>query len=141
MSGKYDDILHLPRPEPRRHLRMSASDRAAQFSPFAALTGFDRTISEAGRLTDAQVELQEDARTLLDQKQQLLLELSQKTPELTVTYFTPDSRKDGGSYPVKSGFLKEIDPVKRVLCLTDGTRIPLDSIVDLDSPHLQTLWD
>lgn len=134
MSGKYDDMLSLPHPTSRKHPRMSAADRAAQFSPFAALTGYEETIEESGRLTEQPVELWEDARMELDRRQQFLLDNARFSPEITVRYFTPDSRKDGGAYVSVQGNLKSVDPVKQVLQLQNGTRIPLDAIIELDSP-------
>ena len=134
MSGKYDDILSLPHPTSPKHPRMSAMDRAAQFSPFAALTGYEETIEETGRLTQQPTELQEDAHAALDLRLQLLLEALSDGPEVTVRYFSPDARKDGGSYVTAQGRLKAVDPLKRILLLRDGTQIPLDAVTDLESP-------
>ena len=134
MSGKYDDILSLPHPTSRKHPRMSAIDRAAQFSPFAALTGYEETIEETGRLTEQPVELWEDARMELDRRQQILLDNAALSPEVTVRYFCPDSRKEGGAYVTVSGRLKSVDSVNRVLHLQNGIGIPLSVIVELDSP-------
>lgn len=134
MSGKYDDILSLPHPTSRKHPRMSAIDRAAQFSPFAALTGYEETIEETGRLTEQPVELWEDARMELDRRQQILLDNAALSPEVTVRYFCLDSRKEGGTYVTVSGRLKSVDSVNRVLQLQNGIGIPLSVIVELDSP-------
>ena len=134
MSGKYDDIIFLPHPTSRKHPRMSAMDRAAQFSPFAALTGYEEAIEETGRLTEQPVELWEDARIELDRRQQFLLENAAQNPEVNVRYFTPDSRKEGGAYVSAQGFLKTVDPIKQLLQLQDGTQIPLSAIIELDSP-------
>ena len=136
MSGNYDDILHLPYPIPSRFPRMSAVDRAAQFSPFAALTGYEETIQETGRLTDNPAELHEDARADLDRKQQLLLEMRNGHPELSVCYFLPDERKNGGAYVCVTGTLRSIDPIGRILQMENGTQIPLDAIIDLGCPAL-----
>lgn len=133
MTGKYEDIIQFPRPVSSRHARMSTTDRAAQFSPFAALTGFDATITETGRRTDLRIELEDNQKTVLDQKQQYLAQLLRQQPEVTVTYFVPDCRKSGGSYVQAVGRLKKIDPHERVLLLADGRRIPLDEIIDIDS--------
>lgn len=130
----YEDILYMPHHVSTKHPPMPASDRAAQFSPFAALTGHDAAIQETGRLTDIQVEQSEELRTLLDRKQQYLATLER--PEVTVTYFLPDGRKDGGAYVTATGQLKRIDPVERVLILVGGQSIPLDDITDLNSPEL-----
>ena len=95
--GEYDDLLYLPHPVSRRHPPMSAMDRAAQFSPFSALTGYEAVLQEAGRLTDNRAELSEYSRDILDQKQQTLLDAAPAHPEITVTYFIPDCRKQGGA--------------------------------------------
>lgn len=134
MMGNYNDILSLPHPTSRKHPRMSALDRAAQFSPFAALTGYEEAIEETGRLTQQPVELWEDARLELDRRQQFLLENAPLSPEISVRYFRPDSRKEGGAYVTVRGRLKSVDPVGRLLKMQDGTQIPLDAVVELDSP-------
>ena len=134
MSGKYDDLISLPHPTSRKHPRMSAMDRAAQFSPFAALTGYEETIEETGRLTDRPVELWEDARIELDRRQQILLENANQNTDVTIRYFNPDSRKEGGFYVTVKGFLKSVDSISQVLQLQDGTKIHLSSIIELDSP-------
>lgn len=131
--GKYDDLLHLPHPVSRRHPPMSAMDRAAQFSPFSALTGYEAVIQEAGRLTGSRAELTEYSRDVLDQKQRLLLEAAPAHPEITVTYFVPDSRKQGGMYGTLRGNLKKIDLCRRVMVMLDGTEISLDDIADIQS--------
>ena len=131
--GQYDDIIHLPHPNSSRHPRMSLLDRAAQFSPFAALTGYEDAIEETGRLTDHRIELNEDARAFLDQKQQLLADAASSRPQVSVTYFQPDHRKSGGAYVTVEGTLKKLDPYDRVLILTDETRIPLSEIVTIES--------
>ena len=109
------------------------ADRAAQFSPFAALTGHSTAISETARLTDRKVELSEDTKALLDQKQRILSEHIKERPELVVTWFQPYTRKEGGKYLTTAGKLKKIDKFERVLILTDGTRIPLEDVVSLKS--------
>jgi len=137
VNGKYDDLLRLPHPASERHPRMPISDRAAIFSPFAALTGHGAAIAETARLTDQRVELGDDDRARLDRKQQLLEELAAEQPEVIVTWFLPDGRKDGGSCVTTAGRLKRTDGVERVMILTDGTRIPLDDILDIESGWLQ----
>lgn len=134
MSGKYDDILHLPHPTSSRHPRMSMADRAAQFSPFAALTGHGAAVSETARLTDRKAELSEDIQGLLDLKQHLLLEHIDEQPEISVTWFQPDVRKEGGQYRTVTARLQRVDAYARLLVLTDGTRIPLDDVADFQCP-------
>ena len=140
MSKKYDDILHLPYPWPSKFPRMSAVDRAAQFSPFAALTGYEETIQETGRLTASPLELHEDARIDLDRKQQMLLEMRNSHPEISVCYFQPDERKAGGAYVCVTGILRSIDPIGRILQMENGTQIPLDAITELDSPLFSSAY-
>lgn len=137
MSGKYDDIIHLPHPTSNKHPRMSIRDRAAMFSPFAALSGHGAAIAETARLTDQRMELDEDTKAELDQRQAVLLEHIEEQPEITVTWFQPDGRKDGGAYLTVTGRLKKIDEAARTLILLDGTSIPLEDVVGLESEWFQ----
>ena len=93
MTGPYDDIINLPHPTSAKHPRMPLSDRAAQFAPFAALSGHSAALAETARLTDQRMELDEDARAALDLKQQLLLERIKERPEITATWFQPDAEE------------------------------------------------
>lgn len=131
MTGPYDDILHLPHPTSKRHPRMPIADRAAQFSPFAALTGHKAAIEETARVTDRRIELDEDAKEQLDQTLQLLLERIDEQPEITVTWFSPDKKKAGGQYHTATGKLKRIDTQESRLILTDGTQIPLEDLLEI----------
>lgn len=141
MGNRYDDILHLPHPTSQRHPRMPIADRAAIFSPFAALTGHAAAIQETARLTDQRLELDEDTKAALDRKQQMLEGCLVEQPEVTVTWFLPDERKAGGSYVTTVGRLKKTDHVERLMILTDGTRIPLDDILDIESEWLREAQD
>lgn len=125
---KYDDILHLPHPEPQNHPRMSRQQRAAQFSPFAALVGYDAAIEETARLTDDQIMLDADRIAELDAALQSLQAEIGSRPEVTVTYFCPDERKSGGAYRVKTGKLKRIDTVAGKLIFTDRMEIAISRI-------------
>ena len=133
MSGPYDDIIHLPHSTSKNRPRMSIHDRAAQFSPFAALSGHAAAIAETARLTDRKLELDEDTKAGLDRRQAILLEHISERPEITVTWFRPDERKSGGAYITTTGRLKKIDEIERVLVLTDGIRIPLEDVASLES--------
>ncbi len=121
----YDDIIDLPRPK-SRHEPMPMSDRAAQFSPFAALAGYGDAIDETARLTDHRIELSEEERAELDYKQQYLSTLD--APTVTVTYFVPDERKFGGAYVSHTGVLKRIDELERAIVFVDGTRVEMDEV-------------
>lgn len=137
MTGLYDDILHLPHPTSKRHPRMPIADRAAQFSPFAALTGHGTAIEETARVTDRRIELDEDAKEQLDQMLQLLLERMDEQPEVTVTWFSPDEKKAGGQYHTATGKLKRIDTQASRLILTDGTQIPLEDLLRIRTESFQ----
>ena len=107
MKDQYDDIINLPHHVSKTRPQMSMVDRAAQFSPFAALTGYDAAIKETGRLTDEKVNLSEEEKEALDRKQQILMEWLGDHPALTITFFVPDEKKSGGAYMTKSGNLKK----------------------------------
>ena len=131
MNNRYDEIMGLPHHVSTTRPQMPMSDRAAQFAPFAALTGYDSAIKETGRLTDERIELDEEALTALDRKYQLLMDALADAPEVTITYFQPDERKAGGQYVSATGTVKKVDTFGRRILLQDGTRIPLDSVFDL----------
>ena len=138
-NHQYDDIIDLPHHVSATRPRMSMIDRAAQFSPFAALTGYDAAIKETGRLTDERIELSEESRAVLDRKQQLLLDNLADHPDVSVTYFLPDKRKAGGAYVTVTGRVKKVDDYQRLLLLSDGTKIPLDEILDMESELFRSL--
>ncbi len=125
---KYRDIIDLPHHQSSTRKRMSDYERAAQFAPFAALTGFDSAIDETGRLTEGKAELQEDEKSLINEK---LLTLSPGR-ELRLTYFVPDVRKAGGAYIRKSGTLKKLDSLERCLRFTDGSCVYIEDILDIE---------
>lgn len=131
-THKYDDIINLPRHVSPKRSPMSNYDRAAQFSPFAALTGYDAVIAETGRLTDTQAELDEGGKALLDEKLRLIREHLPENPLVTLTVFRPDARKSGGSYEKITGHVKKLDPVTRCLVLTDGEVVPIDRIYGIE---------
>lgn len=139
MSGPYDDIINLPHPTSKRHPRMPVHDRAAIFSPFAALSGHGAAIAETARLTERRIELDEDTRAELDRRKAILLGHIDEQPEVTITWFQPDERKDGGAYLTATGRLKKLRELERLLVLADGTEIPLEDVVALESGIFQTL--
>lgn len=129
-THKYDDMIHLSRPE-SQHARMSAYDRAAQFSPFAALTGFDAAIAETGRLTDSRIELDEGGKQLLDEQMRALLDVIHTRPKVTITWFCYDERKAGGTYVVTSGIVKKVDYYSGKILMDDGAVIPLGEVFSI----------
>ena len=140
MKDQYDDIINLPHHVSKTRPQMSMLDRAAQFSPFAALTGYDAAIKETGRLTDEKVKLCEEEKEALDRKQQILLEKLADHPALTVIFFVPDEKKSGGAYVTKRGKLKKIDEFERLMQLADGTKIPLDDVAEIESELFRDMF-
>ncbi len=134
---RYDDILHLPHHVSSTRPPMPLADRAAQFSPFAALTGYDAVLAEAARLTDAWVEPGEEDVERLNDCLRILCEHLREKPEVRVTFFQPDSRKEGGAYLTRSGRLKRVDEARRCLVLDSGETIPLSFLTDLSGPLLE----
>lgn len=132
MSGKYDDIIHLPHHVSSIHPQMLLADRAAQFSPFAALTGYEAAIRETERLTTARVELDEEAMATLDEKLRTIAEHLHQRPPVSVTYFQPDGRKEGGAYLTATSAVKKIDRYEHIVVMTDGTRIPIANILEIE---------
>lgn len=137
---RYDDLLHLPHPVPTTRLPMSRLHRAAQFAPFDALNGYGAAIRETARTTEAPIELDENAKHRLNRRLQLLLQQIEQ-PEITVTWFRPDDRKDGGAHIRTTGCLKKLDVFRNLLLLTDGTEIPIEDISQLDSDLFSCLDD
>lgn len=125
---RYDDIIHLPHPEPSTHPRMTMENRAAQFSPFAALTGYDEATREEARLTDEKKELSDDMIEMLDARLAVLEQHLKEHPSITVTYFHQDEKKSGGRYITVSGTLKNLDGLKHILHMTDNIKIPIENI-------------
>lgn len=130
-KNEYEDIIGIPHHVSTTHPHMSIYDRAAQFSPFAALTGHDAAIKETARLTDEQMELDENARELLDEKLRTLMERLADRPVVQITYFQPDERKAGGAYLTAEGVIKKIDQFEQTIVMQDGTRILIKQIVEL----------
>mgnify|MGYP001635132810 FL=1 len=137
----YEDIINLPHHVSKTRPQMSMLDRAAQFSPFAALTGYDDAIKETGRLTDEKIEMDEDRKAALDMKQAYLIEMIDEQPEISITYFLPDTKKSGGAYVTVTGNLKRFDEYERLLILTDGKKIPMDDIADIESDLFRGLFE
>ena len=130
MTDQYDDIIHLPHHISSTRPRMSAIDRAAQFSPFAALTGYDTSIKESARLTDARIELDDSQKEEIGEK--LRLVTGQPDAEIKITYFLPDTKKTGGKYVLAAGTVKKVDEYERMIIMGDGKQIPIDEVIDVD---------
>ena len=128
---QYDDIIDLPHHVSPRHPQMPPADRAAQFSPFAALTGHEAAIKETARLTEAFAELDEDRKEELDEQLRLMKENQSQTPEIEVTCFRPDRQKAGGAYETVRGRVKKVDEYSRRVLLTDGTIIPVEHLYSI----------
>lgn len=137
MSGPYDDIIGLPYPGDSRRPRMAVRDRAAQFAPFAALTGYAALIRESERQTAPRPVLTEELAAALNEKLQLLQEMEPECPQITVSVFEPDRSKPGGQMTPVSGRLRRLDPAMRILELVGGRKLSLDDIfaVEIVQPH------
>ncbi len=130
-SHRFDHIINLPHHVSKVRQPMSSWSRAAQFSPFAALTGYDAAVKETARLTTERVELDEESKQTLNRRLNLIQELLSKQPEIEFTYFVPDERKIGGEYVTHNGTVRKMDLHQRSLLLVDGTRIPIDEIIEI----------
>lgn len=133
---KYKNIINLPHPTSSKHPRMAMIDRAAQFSPFAALTGYDAAIEEAARYVGGRVELDEGMRVAIDRKLQYLSSIINEHPAVTVTCFQPDEHKEGGEYILITGDLKRIDDCDGKLILVDGRSISITDVLSVESERL-----
>ena len=131
-SSRYEDMLELPHHISRERPQMAMEERAAQFSPFAALTGYGDAIRETGRLTERQLELEPDVKDRLNEKLRLLMELPSPRPEVSIVYFLPDEKKEGGSYVSVRGRVKKVAANSRQIVMENGGRIPLEAVMELD---------
>ena len=129
--GKYDDIINLPHHVSKKHSQMSVTDRAAQFAPFAALTGYGEQIKETARTTEEFHQVSGQEKEELDQKLQILQQTQYKQPLISIYYFAPDTRKQSGHYEKKTECVKQIDPVKEYLIMKDDTIIRFHYIKEL----------
>ena len=131
-KNAYDDIINLPHHVSATHPQMSRLDRAAQFAPFAALTGYGAAIKETARLTDERAELGEYELMELNAGIQMLMERIDEHPQVEITYFKPDERKDGGAYLTVKSRAKRLNEYERFLLLEDGTEIPFNDIYKIE---------
>ncbi len=132
MTGQYDDIIGLLHHVSSTRPQMSLSDRAAQFSPFAALTGYDAAVKETARLTSSRIDLDDYAKESLNEKLLLIEERIQSDPQIIITYFMPDDRKSGGAYVSVTGIVKKIDDYEHVVVMRDGKKIPINEIAEIE---------
>ena len=132
-NGKYDDILHRSRPVSLRHPPMTARERAAQFSPFAALSGYEAAVLESARRTEKKADLDEGIKGELNRQLLRLQEAEETLPEAEFLYFIADERKAGGTYRRIHGRVKRVDAHFRTVLLTDGTLIPMEDIAEITS--------
>jgi len=141
MMNSYDDIINLPHHVSTKRPQMSRIDRAAQFAPFAALTGHDEAIKETARLTDERIELDESTLAILNDKIQIILDNLDIAPEVTVTYFKPDNKKSGGAYIDHAGVVKRIDDFEKTVIFTDKVIIPIEDILDIQGTVFSSFFD
>lgn len=132
----YEDMLELPNPVSKTHPQMPRRDRAAQFAPFAALTGYEEAVREAARFTEEKMILDEDSKEQLDWKLRCLQEKVKEKPTITVTYFLEDEKKKGGKYVTVTGVLKKIDSYTHQFVLESGEEIPVEDIVSLEFENI-----
>lgn len=132
----YEDMLELPHPVSKTHPQMPRRDRAAQFAPFAALTGYEEAVREAARITEEKMILDEDSKEQLDWKLRCLQEKVKEKPTITVTYFLEDEKKKGGKYVTVTGVLKKIDSYTHQFVLENGEEIPVEDIVSLEFENI-----
>ena len=132
MTHRYDDIINLPHHVSQKHAPMARADRAAQFSPFAALTGYDDAVKETARLTDERVELDESSKAALNERLLMIQGQLDDQPQVSIIYFQPDDKKAGGTYITATGSVKKIDEYERTAVMKDGTKISIDDIIKID---------
>ena len=130
--GNYDDIIDLPHHISETHPPMSRADRAAQFSPFAALTGYDAAVRETARVTERRIELDEGVKAELNARLNGILEHLSEHPQVSITYFMPDEKKSGGAYRTVTGAVRKLDSFAKTLTLVDGTVVPMEEMVHVE---------
>ena len=135
--GKYDDIIDLPHHVSETHPPMSRADRAAQFSPFAALTGYDAAVRETARVTERRIELDEGVKAELNARLNCILEHLSEHPQVSLTYFVPDEKKSGGAYRTVTGTVRKLDSFAKNLTLTDGTVVPMEEMVHVEGKFFE----
>ena len=135
----YEDIVNLPPYISKKHPQPTMMDRAARFAPFAAITGYEEMVLEEARVTEERIDLDEDALSLLNEKLNMIQEFLDEEPEVTITYFEPDKKKSGGAYVSITGTVKRIDEYEHLVLMTDGKKIRIDEIYNIQGDLFYTL--
>ena len=135
----YEDIVDLPHHVSRKHPQPTVADRAARFAPFAAITGYEEMVLEEARVTDERIEMDESSKAALNEKLNMILEFIDEQPEVSITYFEPDKRKAGGAYITVTGTVKRIDEYEHLVIMTDGKKINIDDIYNLQGELFYSL--
>ena len=135
--SKYDDIINMKNPEPKNHVRMDRLSRAAQFAPFAALTGYNEAIYETQRITESRVELDEDSKKELDEKLSVIIGEFEQKPEVIIKYFVQDKTKEGGSFRSIYGKIKKVDSYNKIIVMQDDTNISIKDIIEIESSAIK----
>ena len=135
----YEDIVDLPHHVSRKHPQPTMADRAARFAPFAAITGYEEMVLEEARVTDERIEMDESSKAALNEKLNMILEFIDEQPEVSITYFEPDKRKAGGAYITVTGTVKRIDEYEHLVIMTDGKKVNIDDIYNLQSELFYSL--
>ena len=131
-NHKYDDIINMPHHVSKKHPQMSLYARSAQFAPFAALTGYEEAVKETARETENELDIDDELKAILDDKLQLIIEQKDNKPEVSITYFVKDKKKQG------TGIVKKIDSYNQILSLADNTEIPIKDIIDISGKLFST---
>lgn len=139
--NRYEDIIDLQYRGSVTHPRMPRIARAAQFAPFAALTGYEAAVKETARLTQERVELDESRKSTLNERLRLIMEQRDERPEVTITYFVPDEKKDGGAYVSITGRIRKVDPYKCAVVMEDKTEIPMEQVYEIGSDLLDQITE
>ena len=135
----YEDIVDLPHHVSKKHPQPTMADRAARFAPFAAITGYEEMVLEEARVTDERIEMDESSKAALNEKLNMILEFIDEQPEVSITYFEPDKRKAGGAYITVTGTVKRIDEYEHLVIMTDGKKINIDDIYNLQGELFYSL--
>ena len=135
----YEDIVNLPRHISKVHPQATMADRAARFSPFAAISGYEDMVKEAARVTEERIDITDATKELLNEKLNMIIEFLDEEPEVTITYFEPDKKNDGGAYISITGTVKRIDEYERIVLMSDDKKIRIDEIYAIESDLFYSL--